>query len=153
MLEDLEIAIAENSAQITVGLLPTIKGNRRHLQQLFQNLIENAVKYKKPHSTSEVTISSELIQQNAVKTFPENISLENIPYYLIEISDNGIGFDPQNADRIFDVFTRLHGNSDYNGTGVGLSIVRKVAENHRGYIWAESNLGQGSRFKLMIPAI
>lgn len=153
VLEDLEIAIAENSAQITVGLLPTIKGNRRHLQQLFQNLIENAVKYKKPHSTSEVTISSELIQQNAVKTFPENISLENIPYYLIEISDNGIGFDPQNADRIFDVFTRLHGNSDYNGTGVGLSIVRKVAENHRGYIWAESNLGQGSRFKLMIPAI
>jgi signal transduction histidine kinase len=65
--------------------------------------------------------------------------------------DTGIGFESKDAERIFDVFTRLHGNAEYKGTGVGLSIVRKVAENHGGYIWAESNPGEGAIFKLVLP--
>jgi PAS domain S-box-containing protein len=152
VLEDLELAIGENNTKIIIGTLPTIKGNRRQLQQLFQNIIENAVKYKKQEINSEVSITSQLIKENVGEAFPPNTPVKDQPYYLIEINDNGIGFEPENAEKIFDVFTRLHGNAEYKGTGVGLSIVRKVAENHGGYIWAESNLGEGSSFKLILPA-
>ena len=72
-------------------------------------------------------------------------------FYLIEIRDNGIGFDPEDAGRIFNVFTRLHGNKEYSGTGVGLSIVRKVVENHKGHVWAESQAGEGAVFKILLP--
>jgi PAS domain S-box-containing protein len=140
VLEDLELEIEDNRANIKVGSLPTTKGHRRQLQQLFQNLIGNAIKYKKPDITTEVFISSRLINNE-----------ENKNYHLIEITDNGIGFESKDAERIFDIFTRLHGNAEYKGTGVGLSIVRKVAENHGGYIWAESNLGEGAIFKLVLP--
>jgi signal transduction histidine kinase len=71
---------------------------------------------------------------------------------LIEVKDNGIGFAQEDAERIFNVFTRLHGNAEYKGTGVGLSIARKVVENHNGYIWAESNPENGSTFKIVLPA-
>jgi light-regulated signal transduction histidine kinase (bacteriophytochrome) len=70
---------------------------------------------------------------------------------LIAVQDNGIGFNPEDADRIFNVFTRLHGNTEYKGTGVGLSIARKVVENHHGYIWAESQPGEGATFNVLLP--
>jgi signal transduction histidine kinase len=73
-------------------------------------------------------------------------------YHHIEVRDNGIGFAAEDAERIFNVFTRLHGNAEYNGTGVGLSIARKVVENHGGYIWAESKLGEGATFNILLPA-
>jgi signal transduction histidine kinase len=72
-------------------------------------------------------------------------------YHLIEIKDNGIGFPQKDAERIFNVFTRLHSNEQAKGTGVGLSIVRKVVENHGGYIWAESEPGMGATFKMLLP--
>jgi signal transduction histidine kinase len=72
-------------------------------------------------------------------------------YHLIEVRDNGIGFEQADAERIFNVFTRLHGNAEYRGTGVGLSIVQKIVENHQGYIWAESSLGEGASFKILLP--
>jgi signal transduction histidine kinase len=70
---------------------------------------------------------------------------------LIEVKDNGIGFDQEDAERIFTVFTRLHGNTEYRGTGVGLSIAQKVVQNHGGYIWAESSPGKGATFKILLP--
>jgi signal transduction histidine kinase len=73
-------------------------------------------------------------------------------YHLVSVSDNGIGFEQEDAERIFNVFTRLHGNAEYKGTGVGLSIVRKVAENHGGFIWAESQQGKGATFNVLLPA-
>ena len=76
---------------------------------------------------------------------------EKKDYYLVEIADNGIGFDQADAERIFNVFTRLHGMAEYKGTGVGLSIVRKVVENHGGLIWADSRPGEGSTFKVLLP--
>ena len=73
-------------------------------------------------------------------------------YYRIIVKDNGIGFDQQYADQIFKMFHRLHGRSEYSGTGVGLSIARKVVENHGGYIWAEGELDKGAAFKILFPA-
>jgi signal transduction histidine kinase len=73
-------------------------------------------------------------------------------YHLIEVRDNGIGFEQADAERIFNVFTRLHGNAEYRGTGVGLSIAQKIVENHGGYIWAQSKPGEGATFSVLLPA-
>jgi PAS domain S-box-containing protein len=150
VLEDLELEVEERKAKITVDNLPAIKGHRRQLQQLFQNLIGNAIKYARQdqppavHISSRVVNGSDYIQQVAAEK-------RNQSFHLIEVADNGIGFNPEDAERIFKVFTRLHGNTQYKGTGVGLSIARKVVENHGGYIWAESRPGEGSTFKVLLP--
>jgi signal transduction histidine kinase len=73
-------------------------------------------------------------------------------YYLIKVTDNGIGFEQADAERIFTVFTRLHGNAEYRGTGVGLSIVQKIVENHKGSIWAKSEINKGATFSVLLPS-
>jgi PAS domain S-box-containing protein len=151
VLEDLEIEVEEKNARIIIEHLPTIKGNRRQLQQLFQNLIGNAIKYAKEDQPPEVHIRSRLVDSRE-ESLPAGIEKGNHKYHLIEVNDKGIGFDQEDADRIFNVFTRLHGNAEYRGTGVGLSIARKVVENHGGYIWADSRPGEGSTFKVLLPA-
>jgi signal transduction histidine kinase len=149
VLEDLELEIEERHAVIKLDPLPTIKGHRRQLQQLFQNLISNAIKYHKPGILPEVHISCRKAGDDVPVPMPTTKPLNM--YFLIEVRDNGIGFEQENADRIFNVFTRLHGNTEYKGSGVGLSIVRKVVENHSGYIWAESTSGEGATFKILLP--
>ncbi|RYZ62626.1 MAG: PAS domain S-box protein [Chitinophagaceae bacterium] len=150
VLEDLEVEIEEKKALIVVDPLPVVKGHRRQMQQLFQNLIGNAIKYHKPGMPPEVHISCRRLGPSEQIL----ITTERPPgqYNLIEVRDNGIGFEQEDADRIFKIFTRLHGNAEYSGTGVGLSIVKKVVENHNGYIWAESSPGKGAAFKILLPA-
>jgi signal transduction histidine kinase len=150
VLGDLELEVQQKNAQITAEKLPIITGNRRQLQQLFQNLISNALKYSKPNEQPLVHISAEKIKGIDVK--PRLPAEENKKlYHLIEVRDNGIGFDQKDAERIFNVFTRLHGNAEYRGTGVGLSIAQRVVQNHNGYIWAESSPGIGTSFKVLLP--
>lgn len=150
VLTDLEVSIAEKNAIITVGELPIIKGHRRQLQQLFQNLISNSLKYIKPDQRPEITITSEII--NGTELPLQISSLERQKkYYLIKVVDNGIGFQPGDSERIFHVFQRLHGNAEYKGTGIGLSIVRKVVQNHGGYITADGEPGKGATFKVYLP--
>jgi signal transduction histidine kinase len=152
ILDDLELLITEKKAVIkVVGPLPTIKGNRRQFQQLFQNLISNGLKYHKPGETPVIEISCSVVQG---ADLPVNFQarVPTKPYYLIKLRDNGIGFEKDEAERIFDVFTRLHGNAEYPGTGVGLSIARKVAENHGGYLWAYSEPGKGATFYVALKA-
>ena len=150
VLEDLEVEIDEKKALITVGSLPTIMGHRRQLQQLFQNLIGNALKYSKPGEQPVIVITARLV---AGTDTPLQMTADvgRQQFHLLEVKDNGIGFAQEDAERIFNVFTRLHGNAEYRGTGVGLSIAKKVMENHQGFIWAESQPGVGTSFKMLFP--
>jgi signal transduction histidine kinase len=151
VLEDLELEILEKQARIKVDPLPVIKGHRRQLQQLFQNLISNAIKYNKASVTPQVYITAQVVKGRDTSLLLQ-AEKGNRMYHLIEVRDNGIGFEQADADRIFNVFTRLHGNAEYKGTGVGLAIARKVAENHNGYLWAESVPDSGATFKVLLPA-
>jgi signal transduction histidine kinase len=150
VLVDLELLISEKDAVITSDKLPKIKGYRRQLQQLFMNLITNAIKYSKPDEPPRVHISCRLVQGRDI---PLNLSADEITkeFYLLQFRDNGIGFEQKDAERIFNVFQRLHGSAEYRGTGIGLSIVRKVMLNHHGYINAESEPGVGSVFNVYFP--
>ncbi len=141
VLEDLELDIQEKKAIVHVGSLPVINGYRRQLQQVFQNLIGNALKYCKKDVPPVINIQSKPVRENGQ------------PYHLISIEDNGIGFEQEFAEKIFQMFTRLHGRSEYVGTGVGLAIVKKVVENHNGFIRVESTPGKGSTFYVYMPAV
>ena len=150
VLADLELPIEEKKAEIITHSLPSLTGNRRQLQQLFHNLIGNALKYSRPGVPPRIEITCRVAygREFFARIPPE---LANNRFYLIEVSDNGIGFEPQYAEQIFKMFQRLHGKSEYSGTGVGLSIARKVVQNHDGYIWAEGELQRGATFKVLLP--
>jgi light-regulated signal transduction histidine kinase (bacteriophytochrome) len=152
VMNDLELEVETKKAKITIGSLPTVNGYSRQLQQLFQNLLSNAIKYSKPGVLPEVTVSAQKILGKASGA-PLPSADAGKWFYQVKVEDNGIGFSQQDAERIFNVFTRLHGNAEYKGTGVGLSIAKKVAENHQGYIWAESAPGQGTTFKVLLPVV
>lgn len=150
VLQDLEATIMATGATVSVGELPTIKGDERQLAQVFQNLLSNALKYRKPNVSPVVYISSRLVDE----TDPVFAAMSDVvkrPGHLVEISDNGIGFDQNYAEKIFQVFQRLHGRTEYEGTGVGLAIVQKVIANHKGYITAKSEAGKGSAFTIFLP--
>jgi signal transduction histidine kinase len=151
VLSDLEVLVEEKKAVIHLEPLPKLKGYRRQLQQLFQNLISNALKYSKEGEFPQITIAAQLVKGADV---PLDIPTEykDKLYHLIEVRDNGIGFEQKHADKIFEMFKRLHGKGEYKGTGVGLSIARKVVDNHKGYIWAEGELHQGAKFNVLLPA-
>lgn len=149
VLSDLELLIEEKGAIIKADPLPVIKGYKRQLQQLLQNLLGNALKYSKSDTVPVISVKTRIVKGSEVlnRILPEQ---EMESFHLIEVSDNGIGFEQQYAERIFGMFQRLHGKAEYAGTGVGLSIVRKVVENHNGYIWAEGKPGQGATFSLLL---
>lgn len=150
VLADLELQVEDKKASITVGKLPVVKGYRRQLQQLFQNLISNALKYGKPGERPEITITSSVISGADAPLVLPATDREKA-FYLVEVADNGIGFDPKYAESIFQLFQRLHGRSEYSGTGIGLSIARKVADNHKGFLWAKGEPGKGATFFVMLP--
>ncbi len=150
ILADLEVAVEEKRAAIQVGELPTVKGYRRQLQQLFQNLISNALKYNKPGLAPQIHVRASVVAGDSLP-LPLLADAAGTTYHLIEVEDNGIGFEQEYAERIFQMFTRLHGNKEYAGTGVGLAIAQKVVENHQGYIWATGDPGKGARFCVALP--
>jgi PAS domain S-box-containing protein len=149
VLDDMEATIIDNGASVVYENLPKVTGDARQLRQMFQNLISNALKYHKIGEESRVHIGVNLVNAADIK----NIRLEDSSalYHLIQVTDNGIGFKNEDASRIFQLFQRLHGRSEYAGTGVGLAIVQKVVENHKGYIWAESEPGNGASFNILLP--
>jgi signal transduction histidine kinase len=119
---------------------------------LFQNLISNALKYSKPETPPEIVIASQQVSgKDVLKDLPPE-ALDTM-YFMITVSDNGIGFEPRFADVIFNVFTRLHSDPRYRGTGIGLAIVKKVVESHHGHIWAEGVPDKGSTFTILLPVL
>lgn len=117
-------------------------------QQLITNLLNNALKYCKPDIPPHIKISSQIITGNTLKGFKVN---ENAKFYHIKILDNGIGFDQQYSEKIFELFQRLHGKTEYEGTGIGLSISKKIVENHNGIITAKGEPGVGAEFDMYFP--
>lgn len=135
VLANLSQSIAENAATITMGDLPSVLVERPQLIQLFQNLISNSLKYT-DGQPPKITIAAEL----------------HVDQWLFSVQDNGIGIDSKYAEKIFDMFARLHGRTKYEGTGMGLAICKKIVTAHGGKIWMESEPGQGSIFFFTLPA-
>ena len=134
-ITNLQKRISQSQAKIIIqNYLPTIMADKTQLMQLFQNLIGNAIKFRSA-STPEIEIKAERQEEE----------------WLFSVKDNAIGIDPQFSDRIFVIFQRLHTRDEYPGTGMGLAICKKIIECHRGRIWVESELGQGSTFYFTIP--
>ena len=154
-LESLSVAIEESGAQLEVAALPTVEGDALQLRQLFQNLLSNALKFRRTSSTG--TLLSPQIkvraQWLAKGELPPSVkpARDADQYYQIEVIDNGIGFEEKYVDRIFQVFQRLHGKNEFAGTGVGLAIVDKVVTNHGGAIRASGKLNEGATFSVYLP--
>ncbi|MBD2059503.1 PAS domain S-box protein [Oculatella sp. FACHB-28] len=147
VLSDLEIQIQRVKAQITVEELPTIDADPLQMRQLLQNLLSNALKFHQPDVPPIVLIRSQIFNSAC----PDGSNpLQNARCQII-VTDNGIGFAQNYTDRIFTVFQRLHSSSEYEGTGIGLAICRKIAERHGGTITASSVPGQGSTFTIVLP--
>lgn len=134
-LNNLRGRIAETEADITFDPMPTIVADGTQLMQLFQNLLGNAIKFRQQGIPPQIHVGVQR-QEDA---------------WLFSVQDNGIGIDPQFADRIFVIFQRLHTRDEYPGSGMGLAICKKIVECHRGRIWVESELGQGATFYFTIP--
>jgi two-component system, chemotaxis family, CheB/CheR fusion protein len=143
--EDLEITIKEKNATIKVDYLPVIEAVPGQMRQLFQNLISNSLKFS-GKNPPVITIT-----QHAISTYEaESLNIPIQDFVCIHLSDNGIGFENQYSDKIFGVFQRLHGRN-YEGTGIGLAIARKIVENHGGIITASAELNKGAVFSIYLP--
>lgn len=144
--KDFDIMLHERNAEIIYADLPTVDGIELQLQQLFSNLISNALKYNT--GIPIIKISSKIVNRDTAAT--SGITDRN-QYHEIAVQDNGIGFDQQYADKIFAVFGRLHSKSQYSGTGIGLALCKKIADRHHGLIKAISSEGHGATFFVYLP--
>ena len=135
-VNDLKVTIEENGALVTHDPLPTVMADSPQLEQLFQNLIGNAIKFRR-NEPPHVHISAS----------------RNGKGWIFSIRDNGIGFAPEYSERVFVIFQRLHSRQEYAGTGIGLAICKKIVERHGGHIWVESDVGKGAIFRFTIPAV
>jgi light-regulated signal transduction histidine kinase (bacteriophytochrome) len=132
---NLQMAVTESGAVVTHDSLPTVQGDGAQLIQVFQNLVGNSLKFRNSQ-TPRVHVAAE----------------RKASEWVFAVKDNGIGIDPQYADRIFEVFQRLHNRTEYPGSGIGLAITKKIVERHGGRIWVESQLDQGATFFFTLPA-
>jgi signal transduction histidine kinase len=135
VLQSLSSAIQESKAAITTGALPTLWGDRTQLAQIFQNLIGNAIKFRRQQEPMVISISAE----------------KNDLEWRFKVNDNGIGIGPEHLENIFIVFQRLHARTEYAGNGIGLAICKKIVERCGGKIWVESEVGRGSSFIFTLP--
>jgi light-regulated signal transduction histidine kinase (bacteriophytochrome) len=147
-LNGLEILIEENNVEITYQLPHTIEGFFGQLQQLFTNLISNSIKFSRNEEACKIKIESNYIDPLNYQMFPLTL---NKKYIGITVKDNGIGFDQSYSEKIFEVFQRLHGKAEYKGSGIGLSICKKITENHAGFIYASGKKNEGATFTIILP--
>lgn len=148
VLTDIELAIEQKGARIEIGEMPTIEADPVQIRQLFQNLIANAIKFQRAGENPEVGIEAKMLQATDHQ-IPGAMPGEQICQIMVK--DNGIGFDPKFAEQIFVVFQRLHSRSEFEGTGIGLAVCRKITDRHGGAIVAKSTEGQGATFIVTLP--
>jgi PAS domain S-box-containing protein len=141
VLSDLEVRIEENDAKVEYGEIPLIEADPVHMRQLFQNLISNALKFRRPDQPPVVKISAQTVA----------VEGKRAPMLRLTFSDNGIGIEPRYHDRIFGIFERLHSRGKYEGTGVGLAVCRKICDQHGGSIRVEASPEGGSAFIAELP--
>jgi light-regulated signal transduction histidine kinase (bacteriophytochrome) len=140
VLGDLEVRIEKSAARVEVGDLPTIEADATQMRQLLLNLIGNALKFQPAGVRPLIQVRGRTITSTSGEESCE-----------LTVQDNGIGFEPQYADKIFVVFQRLHGRGEYEGTGVGLAICRRITDRHEGTIVAQSKPGEGATFIVTLP--
>ncbi|WP_409479876.1 ATP-binding protein [Pseudobdellovibrio sp. HCB154] len=141
VVSDLEIRIEQTKGKVVVSKLPEIYGDATQIYQLFQNIIGNALKFRKPDVDPVVQVDAQITDKSELGG----------KVCQIKVTDNGIGFDEKYLDRIFTIFQRLHGRHEYEGTGIGLAVCRKIVDRHGGTISATSAPGEGSQFIITIP--
>jgi light-regulated signal transduction histidine kinase (bacteriophytochrome) len=140
VVSDLEGRLMQSGGTVEVGDLPTAEVDPSQMRQLLQNLIGNALKFRREGVAPVVRVSGQIVEESSG------------PWCRIAVADNGIGFDEQYSERIFRVFERLHSREQYEGTGMGLAIVKKIAERHGGSVDAKGVLNEGATFTVMLPA-
>jgi PAS domain S-box-containing protein len=145
---DLELVISERQATIKSDTLPTLNAAPTQMHQLLFNLINNALKFSKPSTPPHIIITS--TEQQAALVEHQDLDRSK-KYCTITVQDDGIGFDQLYADKIFDMFQRLHTKAAFSGTGIGLALCKKVVLNHQGKIWAKSREGEGATFYMVLP--
>jgi light-regulated signal transduction histidine kinase (bacteriophytochrome) len=150
-LSELEVNIEKSNAQISITEMPVISAVPGLIQQLFHNILSNAIKFRKADEPLHIEISSQKVSEDELPSFVS----EPLPvvYHKISIRDNGIGFDNKHGNEIFKVFKRLHSYQEFEGTGVGLAICKKIIEKHGGAIVAEGQPGEGSTFTIVLPEL
>ncbi len=148
VLEDLAIPIQDAQVTLIYDKLPVVEGVVYQLEQLFSNLVSNAIKYRNTDKLPKIKILCERVHRNQI---PENFHKTFLHFHKITFVDNGIGFAAEYAEKIFEVFERLHQKTEYSGTGIGLAICKKIVENHNGFIHAVSDPGMGSAFIFYLP--
>ncbi len=148
VLTDLEVKIEQTGARVEVGSLPTIDADPLQMRQLFQNLIANALKFQKPGEPPEIDISGRIFRLQEM-LIPGGVPGSEV--CQIRVQDNGIGFEAKFAEQIFVVFQRLHSREEYEGTGIGLAVCRKITDRHGGTIVAKSTEGMGASFVITLP--
>jgi signal transduction histidine kinase len=147
VLTEMDGIVSERNASISVGTLPSIFVNPGLIRPLFHNLISNAIKYSKRNVNPVIKIRSEFsLPNNSIGS-----KQTNRRFCRIIIEDNGIGFEQEYAEQIFGMFKRLHGRSEYDGTGIGLAICKRIVEEHNGFIIAKSKVDEGSTFIVSLP--
>ena len=147
VIGDLEGRLQQTGGTITCDELPSVAADPLQMRQLFQNLLANALKFHRPHVAPQVTVASAIISPAADSSDETERGMQ----LQVKVRDNGIGFEPEYKERIFDLFQRLHGRDDYEGTGIGLAICKKIVERHGGTISADSIPQNGAVFTITLP--
>lgn len=148
VLNDLEIKIEETGARVTCDPLPVIHAYPSQINQLFANLLNNALKFRKPLVPPAIHVSHDTVSHS---DYPDLHLSKNTRYVRMTFSDNGIGFEQEFSEKIFVIFQRLNGKAEYAGSGIGLSICKRIAENHHGHIFASGEPERGARFTVLLP--
>jgi PAS domain S-box-containing protein len=147
-IADLEVSIEETQANITTETLPVIEAQLPQMRQLFVNVLSNALKFRTPNVPPQITIHCTRLPAREA----DKLNLErDHKYFKIDVKDNGIGFEPEYVQKIFQIFQRLHGKAEYPGSGIGLAICKKIVDYHNGIIYANGQLNEGATITIILP--